>query len=96
MFMKDWVKVIKPSAEELAASESTWDGAANTCNGVTGYSIKVLTSQLGFESRLQNYVIGVQIEPIKQQWTYLNKLGDTNQKESFLHTVHISFHDIIS
>lgn len=96
VYMKDWVKVIKPTAEELTANKDNWETTTNTCNGVTGYSIKVLTSSLGFESKLQNYVIGAQIEPVRQEWTFLNKQGDLNKKQSFLHTIHISFHEVLS
>jgi hypothetical protein len=60
----DFVKVIKPSADELSAKDSNWDEKTLTCTGVVGLNIKVLTSLVGFQSNMQKFVVGVKVEPI--------------------------------
>lgn len=65
------------------------------CTGVVGYNIEFLYSVVGYENRLQNYIIGAQVTEIKDEWVYGFSQGDGTAKESFNHLLQVSFHQVI-
>jgi len=88
---KDWIKILKPTAEKLA--ESTWDDATKTCTGIIGYNLVFLTSSLGFTHNLQKYIVGAEVQPIKTSWTHFS--ADAATKQPFMHSVYLSFHEML-
>ena len=76
-----------------------WDAKSNTCsNMVTGFNIKILTSGLGFANNLQKYIVGAQIELVRDTWGYysFDASGAGTAKQEFTHTAFVSFSDVIS
>ena len=76
-----------------------WDAKSNTCsNMVTGFNIKILTSGLGFANNLQKYIVGAQIELVRDTWSYnkFDSAGASTAKQEFTHTVFVSYTDVIS
>lgn len=81
--------MLRPAAENL---KLTWDAATKSCSGALGYDVRVLTSKLGFESQLQDYVLAVQIKEIKQKWSFVQALAAT--KQVFNPVVQVSYHSV--
>jgi hypothetical protein len=91
-YTKDWIKIDKPA--DLAAKK--WEDAAKpkkTCTGGIGYDVKILTSKLGFEDKLQTYVVGAEVKEIIEDWTYARTDAAA---QDFLHVLSISFHEVVS
>ena len=90
-FKKDWVKVLFPDQQTKAG---VWDEATRTCTGMVGLNVKIVTSNIGFESQLQPYVLGAQVKEISDSWAFLS--SDPEEKHYFQHIVTIDFGEIQS
>lgn len=92
---KDWIKVIFPESSTLERSDSNWNADKLTCTGPVGYNIRILYAIAGFTGDLQKYVVGAQIEPIIDSWTFYNFAGDVTKPEKFLHILNLSYQEIL-
>ena len=92
---KDWIKVIFPEAASLKRSDTNWDADKLTCTGPVGYNIKILYSVAGFTGDLQKYIVGVQISPIVDTFTFYNFAGDVSKPEKFQHILNLSYQEIL-
>lgn len=86
----DWIKVFYPDDSKAGI----WNSDTKTCTGVVGLNLNILTSLIGFESSLQNYVIGAQVKEITDSWAFLSI--DPEEKHYFQHIVTIQFSEIWS
>ena len=55
---------------------------------VTGYTVLINTSVLGFQNKLQNYIVDATIEAVTERWTYF--AGGSDSQE-FTHFVYLSY-----
>lgn len=53
-FKKDWVEVFFPDEPKAGV----WDEETKTCTGMVGLNVKIITSNVGFDKQLQQYVLG--------------------------------------
>ena len=93
--IQDWVKVIKPTADQLKRQDSNWNAGTRECTHVVGLNVRIITSVLGYEHNLQSYVVGAEVEPVIDSWMYYNSDGDAATTESFLTTVQVTYHQVL-
>lgn len=59
---------------------------------VTGYTVLINTSVLGFENKLQNYIVDATMEAVTERWTHY--AGGAASQE-FTHFVYMSYVEYI-
>ena len=86
----DWIKLKQKGFPTVKTGK--WDANTNSCEMVTGYNIRINTSVLGFENKLQNYIVDATIEAVTERWTHYAG-GSTAQE--FSHFVFMSYIEYI-
>jgi hypothetical protein len=88
----DWIAVKKKGFPDAKSGAGKWDEKTNSCEIVTGYNVLINTSVLGFENKLQNYIVDATIEAVTQRWTHY--AGGSSSQE-FTNFVYLSYVDYI-
>jgi hypothetical protein len=88
----DWIALKKVGFPPNTDQKLGWDKDTNTCTIVTGYNVKINTSVLGFENKLQNYIVDATIEAVTQRWTHYAGGSDTQEFSNF---VYLSYEDYV-
>jgi len=94
----DWIPLKRkgfPTISKPPVDSDTfgkWDDETNTCEIVSGYNVLINTSVLGFENKLQNYIVDATIEAVTQRWTHY--AGGSSAQE-FSNFVYLSYVDYV-
>ena len=86
----DWIPLKKKGFPKILKGK--WDAVSNSCKMVTGHNIRINTSVVGFENKLQNYIVDATIEAVTERWTHYSG-GSTTQE--FAHFVYMSYVEYI-
>lgn len=79
-YKQDWVKVVFSDAEKEKLSEKgVYDEFTETCTKITSsLEVEILTSKLGYQDHLQDYIVGAKITAVDSTWIFdPTKEGET-------------------
>ncbi|CDW81539.1 UNKNOWN [Stylonychia lemnae] len=91
-YQGDWKSIVYDDLSGFQSditNDQQYDETMSTCNLMAGLEFEVLTSKLGFLEDPQNYVIGVRVTGIYDQWSY-NQI-DATTAQSFSHFARVKF-----
>lgn len=61
-----------------------FDESRLSCTAILGLQVEIMTSKLGFEDSLQNYIVGARISGVEEDWVF-----DEESSTKFSHTVSV-------
>lgn len=98
----DWIATISTEAAKALKTAGKYDAERKSCVFNAALDIEILTSRVGYQDHMQNYVVGARMTPITREWIFDDTLvakadgsGTEYKHQDFSLYVSIAFSEIL-
>ena len=90
-YEQDWVQTVRNSTDNLEVA-GVYDETKKSCKQFTSsLEVEILTSKVGFEDELQDYIVGAKVTAVEHDWIY----DPTQSPQTFSYYASVSFREVL-
>lgn len=66
----DWIQTIYSEAETALKAAGAYDADRKSCKMNAALDVEIITSRVGYQDHLQNYVVGARVKAIEREFVF--------------------------